>query len=204
MDGYEFTAALVSSLAWPLGAVGITAMLRRPISGLLSRAKSGEIFGAKLEFGEAVEAIREVVENTPPQIPPPDALPVQPSADVGSETITIERFPTAYSEELALTSATGSIAIAWKELESSLHSIALAVGAKWHPGNIPANLRRLEAHGVISEETANAISNLRALRNQVVHSKEAGVTLSDAANYRETVNSILANLDATRFAMGMN
>lgn len=186
MDQYQFIAALSDALAWPIAAILIALSQRKPISRLIDRAKNAKLFGADLDFGEQVASIREEIEDQQPALPPP-----QPDVDAPQlPSPENDRWNQA-AEELARSSATGTITLAWLELEDGMKKIAETNGVGWMPTNFIKNVRNLKSHGYISEKNAEAVLRLRTLRNSVSHDRAIEVSIAEAQAYRDTVREIL-------------
>ena len=188
MDTYQFIAALVASLAWPVSAVGITIFLRRPLIGLLERTQSAEGFGAKFTFGKQLEETREKVEdfreaqlitdqgdNQPPALPAPLPNPAL----------------VQLSDELASTSATGSIIASWIELERGLQAIAEFNQLDWDERNFISNIRMFRTMDYLPDTLYEAVLTLRRIRNEAAHVRGEPPTLKDAESFRSTVRDIL-------------
>jgi len=190
MNELQFIAALVGSLAWPIAAVGISVFLRRPLIDLLDRAKSAEGFGAKLTFGERVEAVREVVEETVLLSPVPKkqlALP-EPTPSQEQTTEVLQ----SLADELSSTSASGTVIAAWAQLEAGLKSIAEFNEVEWTSRNVLRNIEGLADY--LSTKDRSSIEALRKLRNEVAHGVGKPPTLAEARSYRATVQEIIDNV----------
>lgn len=184
MDWLEFTASILSSTAWPISAVMIALVFKSPIARLLERVKTAKVFGAELGIGDELQAIRDRVELAPKAVPIEAAKLPAPAIDLG-----VEKLKDALSKE----SATGTIVAAWLDLEAGLKSISEVNGLNWS-GQVLRSIRELQSSNLVPQETANAIFSLRDLRNKVVHSRDAIVTIEEAAAYRSTVQEVLSTI----------
>jgi len=185
MDPLTFIAAMVAALAWPAAVVILGLSQRKPISRLIGRIKNAKLFGAELDIGDEIEAIREKIEGQTPAASKPDV----PRLPAPSEPQ--DRQLRHAADELSKTSATGTIILAWLQLEEGLRQISELNKINWVQGNLARNLNALQGIGLLPPATLEAIHSLRKLRNQVAHSPEAAVSLQEASAYRETVDEIL-------------
>lgn len=210
MDGYQLLAALVGSLAWPVSAIGITFLLRRPIIALLGRARTAEGFGAKLTFGEELSAAQDAIsaetetagigQDPHPQVTigeasrrpaTTDPAVVFPRASANADIVE------SITDALSKTSAEGSIIAAWSKLEEEVKNAGARVGVRFLFGPSESAMKIIAKRGLLTEAEIEAIGSLRKLRNDVVHARGPAPTLEDAQQYRATAESIRRSI-ATR------
>jgi hypothetical protein len=190
VDGYAFIASIVHSLAWPSAVVVVAATQRKPVASLLGKIKGAKLWGAELDLSEKIEAVREEIEVAP-ALPAPPPEQEEPAPSIELEPV----WPHLLSEELASTSAIGSIVAEWSKLESAIRWLARVRGMD-PTESLGVILRRLQQNAELPQPTWNAIQSLRAMRNSVVHEKNAtyGVTLRQAGEYRRAVQEVMGKL----------
>ncbi len=198
MDAYGFIAALVSSLAWPIVVLIAVLILRQPIAALLGRAEKGKLgaSGLELSFTKQVEALRDSVEADLVAVPTKEKqIAAEPSAATSPTLALPAPDFHALTDELGRTSATGSIIATWAEFEAGLQALAKTLGLSWRPANIARNISDLIDTGIFSERQKSDIRELRRLRNEAAHPKNAALpTLTDAEVYREAAQALLSEL----------
>lgn len=190
MDGYQFIASLVGALVWPTTVFAIASIQHKPLGRLIDRIKSAKLLGAEIGIGDEIAAVREKIESAPIH-PPTQANMLPPPADPLALPKPEDSRVEQLTDELATTSATGTIVAAWLQLEEGLEAIAKINNLGWRPANITRNIQELKEGGVVSEPTVEAINSLRRIRNEVAHGRKAIPTLEEAASYRATVKEIL-------------
>jgi uncharacterized protein YutE (UPF0331/DUF86 family) len=94
---------------------------------------------------------------------------------------------------LAQVSPRAAILAAWSELELALHAAARRAGRP-EPGSFPQILDVLERQGLFSRETLEVLRDLRTLRNDVAHGRDIDVTFSQAMEYGQLAERLLAAL----------
>ena len=196
MDIYQFIASLVASLSWPVAAVVIAATQRKPITRLLDRVRNAKLFGAELDVGEQIEAVREQIEagrleQVSPS-PDPDEASVPPMIE--------DQRVKSVTDALATTSAVGTVIASWAELENALREEFQRRGLSWGGKNTADNFYRLKREGRLPLKTINALLELRAVRNAVAHGKHTSLSLEEANSYRAAVNDFLIQLPHLDFA----
>lgn len=187
MDTLGFIAAMTTAIAWPTAVVILGLSQKEPISRLVDRIKSAKLFGADLGMSEKLNAIRETIEDEAPALPPPDPAQNQLPAPAEPQD---EQLRYA-SEEMSRSSATGTIILSWIRLEQGIRRIAEQNQLGSPSSTLSRTLRALQDVGIISRSHAEAISQLRNLRNQVVHTPETAVSLPEALEFRDTVDELL-------------
>lgn len=182
MDGYQFIASLVGSLAWP-SVVGILLfLLRRQITGLAIRLKELSLPGGmKATFEKELEVGRSIAE----QIPQQAHAQIAPPAPEEEKKLT----------RLAIEAPEGAIVLAYIELEKALRDISVKLGMGSKTTNQRSIIEELMKRGLIRREAARLFDAVRAARNSAVHGiREQQVTSSEAAEYIRQVELLLALL----------
>lgn len=202
MDGYAFIASLIQSVAWPSATAAIAFSQKTAITTFIGKIKSAKAFGAEVGIAEQIEAVREQVEAAPqaPALPAPaQQLPAPKNQEFqngsgGTVASPSNRMITELSDELAASSAVGSIVASWLQLENGLRNLAAIHGFADDRATTAQTLKTLRSVGALNDETYGAINQLRAIRNKVVHFGDAAISLVDAQNFRKSSKEILSNL----------
>jgi hypothetical protein len=195
MSGFQLSASLASSLAWPLVVVALLVFawikrddianvfsLRNPHQGrVLRRVRAGPL---ELEWDQLIESTAEKVAEAPPVS----------DADYAGRT-------SKELNEVALSSPPAAVLEAFARLELRLREIFDQVGGTGRlPGldrspGVPQIAAYLVGRGIISREIQTAIRNLSRLRNEASHRVgDADITTGQAFEYLELVDNVLGYL----------
>ena len=169
MDWRTFTAAVVESLAWPLTALAIFLVVRRPLLALVplvGRLKVGDLeldFGRRLAEAKAEAAALPAARASTAPATDDDAL-------------------------LRLASAAPRAAIleAWLRLEGAALDAARRRGTTEPVSHVRSPMRLIEAleeFGVIDARQAAVFHELRSLRNSAAHAVGFEPSPDTARNY---------------------
>jgi hypothetical protein len=179
MSGFEFAAALVGSLAWPIVVLIVAVLFRRQLSALLARPLSS------LKAGP-LEAVwdRQVAEIEA-------ELPGSPSSapSVGGAADT-DRL-----REIARAAPVAAVLKAFALVEEQLRQILLDAGVDAGRGGAMHMARVALEAGLVQPETVKAVEGAAVLRNLAAHGREADLDEGRALDY-------LALVDAVSFALG--
>ena len=201
MDGFAFIASLVQSVAWPAAATAIAFSQKAAITNFIGKIRSAKAFGAEIGIAEQIEAVREKVEAAPPglALPAPPAKEVELTDDVPAVPSQKTPAPRSnmiaeLSDELAASSAVGSIVASWLQLSNGLQELSVMHGVAESRASPLQTIKTLRSLGILNDETYDAINQLRTIRNRVVHSGDPSVSLADAQAFRESVRDILSKI----------
>jgi hypothetical protein len=184
MSWLDFIASVISAVAWPLVALFALILLRQPLARLLTDRPPKRVKVGPLDVEwtrEIAEAETELSAAGTPLPPGPDA------ASLVSELETEARKAPA----IAVLEA---YAVLDRELRNLVES-KIDVPSDELIRNGPLGLARLAArHGVISQETANAVQSVSVLRNLAAHGSARDVTTDQAIDYLALVDGVLLTL----------
>lgn len=187
MNGLQFASSLISSLVWPMVALVLVAVFRKPLADLIGRIKSYKGLGQELTFGDRLADAENSVEEAARSSP----------IDKG-ESEQIESKPSPLTRE-AEANPSFVIIRSWELVASALSDL---VGATivMH-GNrsavfSAALLEPLQRAGFVSTETAVAVRELRELRNKVAHGQH-NPTPGEAVAYAEAAQRLSTIMEAT-------
>lgn len=192
MDGYEFTAAVISSvasivgsLAWPAAIIFACYYFRQPLINLLERATKVRFAGAEMTLTERVDIAEAIAETLPTinttahenedgssPVPPPDQCVDCVSSDNN-------RAPSVIVIE------------SWNSVLDVLREAARSVGI-----NAPLNEDQLvvilHVSGLIDRGTIELISQLKEVRDISIH--RGDVSDSDARRYLGLAREVRSRL----------
>lgn len=170
MTGFEFTASLVSSLAWPIVVLVVAVMFRRRIAALLARPLSS------LKAGP-LEAVwdRQVAEVEA-------ELPRSKGIEGPTET---DRF-----REVARAAPVAAVLGAFAELEGQLQRILADAGVDPGRGGVTHMARRAQDAGLVQPETVKALEGAAVLRNLAAHGQGSDLDEARALDYLALVEAI--------------
>jgi uncharacterized protein YutE (UPF0331/DUF86 family) len=183
MDGYQFVAALVGSLAWPAVVGVLLYLLREQLTGLAERLQELSLPGGmKATFEKELRVGREIVEQIPSQPPPPQLAPPAPEEENKLYRLAIE-------------SPEGAIVLAYIDLEKKLRDIAIKLGMGPKVTNQRSIMEKLVERDLITREASRLFDSLRRARNSAAHAAgEEPVTSQDALEFIRQVSLLLALL----------
>ena len=184
-------ASLVQSLAWPAAIVLIVFMFRQSLAKLIPGLQRLKYKDIELEFGRQLEEVKQELgeARAAPQLPgappPPTALP-EP------------RGTTRYYRSLAEVSPRAAILEAWLGFELAANA-AMALVQPSSGGrslSMPKLFSALGEAELLTPSEVDALTRLRALRNQVVHGPEPDLSTDLIADYASLLRRITDDLQA--------
>lgn len=187
----DFVASIVGSLAWPLAIVGIVFMFRRSLAKLIPGIQRLKYKDVEVEFGRQLEEVKEELgppPSPPVNLPAPELqrrLPVSvPSTDV------------RYFQTLAEISPRAAILEAWIEFEMAANRAVetLGLNREGRPLSMQRLFDVLRERELIGPPEVDALTRLRALRNQVVHGPEPDLSPSLVAEYASVLRRITRDI----------
>jgi len=167
LDWQEFVASLVSSLAWPVAAVTIALIARKPVLALIERMNEMSGFGLNAKFDA------KLAKTTEDVIASQGGVPLE---NIGA--------PQGWVE-LAQRSPRAAILEAWLRLEEALQQKMVAKGwvapsQKLGPGALLETARREK---LIDDKAYQSLKGLQALRNLAVHGPASELTFEKAQEF---------------------
>lgn len=212
MDGLTFISQALDSLAWPVAVLIALRMFKNNVSELLSRITRAKGKGKEweIDFGERIE---EVAQNAEPALPEKPAtletrvghvvrigtaeetdiaMPITPILHKKEEMIqaTQERFL-----KLAELHPAAAILDSWLDLETELRTAAtrhlISDSEKLPTSRIAQELRKLE---LWDDATFRIFSELRNLRNTVVHTRSGAITPAQALEFDLLIRRLITKI----------
>jgi hypothetical protein len=165
MDWLTFISEMVKAAAWPVTTVVIALLFREQIISLLKRLKKGKVGPASFEFEEEVKALQEEVESSPlaPRLP-----------SVGRPTVA-----------LVASNPRAAVLSAWLKVESEAANLAVKKGllSEQAARNSGTVIRAIRQAGILPEQYAPLLSELRLLRNKAAHELDFGPSTDSVLSY---------------------
>jgi hypothetical protein len=182
MDSLSFIAELVNALAWPAALVALVVMLRKPLSDLIPLLQRLKYKDLELEFGRAIEEVKEEVQAQLPSAPATRALPA------GASAVLVK---------LADMSPRAAIIEAWRQIEEELIAAAQRKGLDLpsRPAILPVYvLRLMHEKGFVDSDKVAIINELRSLRNSAAHAPDFALSKESALEYAEVAARLVEYL----------
>ncbi len=188
MDALTFVASLVDSLVWPVTLLLALLILRKPLARLLPEMRRFRFRDLEADFGDAVDSIRAEAS---------DALPTAAVAGAGDETA-------RRLDELAGVAPNAAVMGAWDSVEEAAKDLIARSGRQpdYDIATPYALIERLLAEDqLVDRARIKVFSDLRRLRNKVVHAPNYQVSPERAAEYvmlASALRSVLERAGAGR------
>jgi hypothetical protein len=194
MDWLQFSASVIGSLAWPIAVVVLGTMFREQFKALLAKLRHAKGAGIEVDFAEDLKRVvaeGEQVKQEALAIPEPldgMGLPAPNAAQQREELYALLR-----ERPSAL------ILDSWRDVEKAAHDVIAALGLQggstFRRGSAPANWATLlQTQGVLTEEQAALLADLRRLRNKVAHAVDWEPAVPDALDYHRTASLLTSVL----------
>lgn len=178
MDALTFISELIKAVAWPVTAIVLVVLLRKPIVEfipLLRRLKYKEL---ELEFAQEVSALKAEVEAI--------------AKEKGEEAPSI---PSSSSNLLNLVAFSTRAAImeAWLEVETAAVAVASSFWGQ-SPNDTFRNMPKLGEYllqcKVIDIKQLAVFNKLRQLRNKAAHAQDLDLSENDARSYVQLASDL--------------
>ncbi|MBL4941904.1 MAG: hypothetical protein JKY81_09600 [Colwellia sp.] len=171
MDGFTFTTEIVKALAWPVSAIVLVFLLRKPIIELVPLMKKLKYKELELEFSQEVKALK---------------LEVTESSGVGSPTVTVSPSTNSKALDLLSFSTRAAIMEAWIEVETAATEVASSFWGQ-SPNETMKKFSKLGEYlhqcNVIDDKQLITFQRLRQLRNKVAHVRAIDLNEEDAKSF---------------------
>ena len=155
MDALTFVVQMTQAVAWPVAAVVLALLLRRPLLGLLPLIQKLRYGPLELDFGRRVAELAVEAER---------ALPAEGQPDAGPEA--------ARLSELAQVSPRAAVLEAWLQIEQAAMALSGRDGLPLSSRELRTPLllgQALEQAGVLDAAKLEIYHRLRNLRNAAAH-----------------------------------
>ena len=172
---------LVDALAWPLVALALALIFRKPLVALIPLIERIKFPGGEVNLRKRLEETRSQAERTLPFQEPP-------SID--------ERI-----QDIAETYPRGAVIESWLLIERELTDMAESLGAPMSPPRrrSPGQVaQELVAAGLLDDSVLRIVNDLRTIRNSVVHSNRISPSRDDAREYATMAARVVAAIRERR------
>lgn len=191
MSALEFVAALVDSLAWPVGAILLALIFRKSLGRVIESLSSLRYKDFSADFEKQLSEIEEAEQ----QLPPRTVTSLEPSTEA-SKSLEDE------IEQVAAISPAAAIPLAWALVEHALQRAVqrLSASEEFAPHNSALqNLRLLRHEHLIDEETSRVLDRMRTLRNIAVHDvRDHKIPPSQAVEFSQLARRMVSRLESLR------
>lgn len=166
----------VDAVAWPIAVLLIALLFRSELRSLLGRMTTLKYKELQAEFEKKLDSAEKEAK----------AISTNKAIDQKIYTNVMDYIEDTKSRliRIAEVSTRAAIIEAWTELETAIHYTAKEKGMD-EGKRVSMNqlIERLVEKGMISKKLLTLYNDLRALRNQVAHTREYHVTYSQAERY---------------------
>ena len=172
---------LVDVLAWPLVALALALIFRKPFFALIPLIERIKFPGGEVNLRKRLDETRSQAERTLPFQEPP-------SID--------ERI-----QDIAETYPRGAVIESWLLIERELTDMAegldvsISPSRRRSPGQVA---QALVAAGILDDSVLRIVNDLRTIRNSVVHSNSISPSRDDAREYAITAARVVAAIRERR------
>jgi hypothetical protein len=189
MDVLAFIASVIQSLAWPAAIVLIVFMFRQSLAKLIPGLQRLKYKDIQLEFGRQLEEVKQELGPSPAPPGLPGPVPEPPRLPEPKGT-------TRYYRSLAEVSPRAAILEAWLGFELAANAAveSLQPSNKGRPLSMPRLFSVLSEAELLTSAEVDALTRLRALRNQVVHGPEPDLSVDVIAEYTSLLRRITDDL----------
>jgi hypothetical protein len=200
MDVLELISSLVSSLAWPLLALTVVLILRKPLGELLGRLVRAKGYGIEAEFERAETSV--ALARAEAAASAPTAVVVEAGVATGTgqahdATVKVRESLASTMSAAARAHPASAILAAYAEVENALRDRmeqAKVAGVDRLVGTelVDVALRK----GVVSQQTADAFRGVLVLRNLAAHGEDTDA--AKALEYLALADSVIYAIERWR------
>lgn len=167
MDWLQFSAAIVSAIAWPITVVILAVLLRSPLAKLIPMVRSLKYKDLHIDLSEKLEAVKGELDAHSSQDGQPSYVTASPSV-----------------LELARIDPRAAVFGAWVDVERAMTEMATKAGVSL-TGSPVSIASELHAIGALNEFELQTFRDLRRIRNDAVHLTAKDVSYDEAASMAE-------------------
>jgi hypothetical protein len=175
---------ILEVVIWPVTVLAVVLILRRPLVGLVESTKKVKFKELELEFGEDIEQVQAEAK---------EVLPEAPDKEKSSVEVDLYR--------LAQVSPTAAVVEAWSAVEASAKGLIASRGHTLdYEVDQPYKMIQdvLIGEKMIDPRRGKIFSDLRQLRNRVVHASGYTISAELAAEYIDLSIKLRQYLDSQR------
>lgn len=173
MGWKQLIASLVEHLAWPAVVVIMYFLTRDHLATLFSKVARFKFKDFEFDF-DRIKKETEAVANATTENPSKPGEPVKPTAPVFN-SMEEQIF------ELVEKSPSGAIILAWSAVETALADASARINMPDSIRTTSKIIRNLESEGHLSRRQTSLVTDMRDLRNKVMHRNGNGSISRDQA-----------------------
>jgi len=178
MDSLTFISELIKAVAWPVTAIVLVILLRKPIVELIPLLRRLKYKEFELEFSQEVSELKAEVEAI--------------AKEKGEEAPSIASTSSNLLNLLAF-STRAAIMEAWLEVETAAVTVASSFWGQ-SPNDTYRNMPKLGEYllqcKVIDEKQLAVFNKLRQLRNKAAHAQDLELSENDARSYVQLASDL--------------
>lgn len=192
MDGLQFVASLMSSLAWPATIIVLVLILRDPISRVLLTLTKLKYRDVELDFGKELNELEQAAQQI--DVHPKKANVIEGAPKESSQIL-------SEAQTLAETFPRAAVSVAWSAVETEIMAVITqrAISPDYSFYSSPLkNIQILADSSLIDNLTLQVLDGMRKLRNAAVHAhpKDADITTDQAREFVFLARGIIDKLKA--------
>ncbi|MFM9444854.1 hypothetical protein [Streptomyces acidiscabies] len=207
---WKLALEYIKTLIWPITTLALGLFFRKQLSGLFGKIDSLETPLGGVTFQRQAEAVAQEAAEIEGEISAEVSEPsrqvdsaTEDESDSSEHTPTLPKVrPDRYEREMinllriADSDPTAAVLGAWRELERALTDVIPTPSSiTYAPG---AMIRRAEIQGVLPNNLARTATDLKVLRDRVVHEGDISLTKEGAVSYIAATQSVLDSLSLAR------
>lgn len=184
----EGIAAILNAIAWPIAAVVIVGMLRKPIEALIPLLRKLKYKDFELEFERTLKDIAKRSSEEKKALPP---VPQREAEEA------------EFIEQIRELPPRAAILETWLELEHTAYFVA----QKFNLINVDRRtrffdlLRILQQREILRPSDVEDIKELKSLRNSAVHERDVSLSREEADQYTKVAMQVADVLVAKAFEL---
>lgn len=193
MNGLEFAASVIDSLAWPIVAIVAIYVLKSPISAAIRDLKRFRYKDLDIEIAKEIEAIEKAAEELPPASTSPPAAKGEEQVPAASTQESVGEIIGAMAEE----QPGAAVALASVELEHAIiDATHRLLGIRTQRATWCALELFKEKH--IDREHYQLFNRIWRVRSQVMHSSSTVLESDEALSLSRVALELAAYFKALR------
>ncbi|MBF9142051.1 hypothetical protein [Hymenobacter properus] len=191
-DVFGFIQSLVASIAWPVTAIVIALLLKKPIQDAINRLNKFKYGDAEASFERELQNLKDTAEAA--------NIVYDERAEI---KVALNKTLLEEVQQVASISPSAAIPLAWSQVESEITDLTYrtAISPDSPSYNSPSkNVELLKKEGYLDLETYQTIVSMRQLRNSVAHSYTSGIKVSvqEAIEYGKLAEAVSKRLKEIR------
>jgi len=190
MNLLDFISSVINSISWPISIIVIVVIFRKSISELLPKLRQFQYKDFKIIFEKNLAKIQSDLQ-IPALKKASNQLPKSKELKTKSNKKSLEFYKT-----LAEVSPRAMMVEVWNDFEIIGNQIYknLKLSKAYSSLSMAELINVLYKKEYLSKSEAEALVKLRALRNELVHTKNTNISIDNLAEYSHLLNRITEKL----------